>query len=240
MPGDLLTQVGVLVAAALTLITLSYAIGDNPVFRVALYAFIGVAAGYAGAVAVQDVILPQLVYPLVDLAIGAPQISLVDLGFRVLLSGLLLAKLSPRTARLGNPVTALLAGVGAALAVGGAAQGTLVPQIAGTATIFDVASFEDFLQGGYYGDSIQVIFQGMLVLLATVGTLAYFHFGARARGKQEPERNIVVDLLAWIGSVFIAISLATLFAGVLLSSLGALTERLAFLRSVLGLYTGAP
>jgi hypothetical protein len=239
MSAELLSQIGVLVAAALTLITLSYAIGDHPVFRVALYAFIGVAAGYAGAVALQDVVLPQLVYPVLDLALGA-QVNLIDLAFRILLSALLLAKLSPRTARLGNPATALLAGVGAALAVGGAAQGTLVPQVNGAASIFDVSAFQLALQGGYYGESIQVILSGMVMLLATVGTLAYFHFGARARGKQEPQRNIVVDLLAWAGSIFIAISLATLFAGVLLSGLGALTERLAFLHSVLASYTGAP
>jgi hypothetical protein len=240
MPTDMLSQTGVIVAAVLTLITLSYAIGDHPVFRVVLYAFIGVAAGYAGAVAMQDVVLPQLVYPLFDLVFGAPQIDLVDLGFRTLLSVFMLTKLSPRTARLGNPVTALLAGVGAALAVGGAVQGTLVPQVGSAATIFDVNNFELALQGGYYGESLQIILQGMIVLLATVGTLAYFHFGARARGKQEPERNIVVDLLAWAGSVFIAISLAALFSGVLLSGLGALSERFAFLHAVLSAYTGAP
>jgi hypothetical protein len=240
MSGEALSQAGLLVAAALTLITLSYAIGDHPVFRVVLYAFIGVAAGYAGALAVQDVILPQLAYPLLDLALGAPQINLIDVAFRVLLSGLLLTKLSPRTARLGNPVTALLAGVGAALAIGGAVQGTLLPQIAGTAGIFDVENFELALQGGYYGESIQIILEGMVVLLATISTLAYFHFGARARGKQEPQRNIVVDVLAWAGGIFIAISLAALFAGVMLSSLGALAERFAFLRAVIAIYTGAP
>lgn len=231
--SDVLTQAGILVAGALSLITLSYAFGDHPIFRVVLHIFIGVAAGYAGALAIQDVVLPQLVYPAIDAASGATmQISLVDLAFRLLLSILILAKLSPRTARLGNPATALLAGVGAALAIGGALQGTLLPQLNASAGIFDVAAFDLALQGGYYGESLQVILQGMLVLLATVSTLAYFHFGAQARGKQEPQRNILVDLLAWAGSIFIAISLATLFGGVLLSGLSALTERLAFLRDV--------
>lgn len=241
LPGnDVLTQAGVLVAAALTLITLSYAIGDHPVFRVALYIFIGVAAGYAGAVAIQDVVLPQLVYPIIDSISNVATIDIVDLSFRVLLSLLLLTKLSPRTARLGNPVTALLAGVGAALAVSGAVQGTLLPQINGTVHIFNIEAFQLALQGGYYGESIQVVFEGMIVLLATVSTLAYFHFGAQARGNQEPLRNILVDVLAWAGSIFIAISLATLFAGALLSGLGALIERFAFLRDVLNLYIGAP
>lgn len=233
---DLLSQAGVLVAALLTLITLSYAIGDHPVFRVVLHIFIGVAAGYAAAVAVQDIVLPQLGYPLLDLINGVGQIDLIDFGLRAFFSVLLIAKLSPRTSWIGNPATALLAGVGAALAVGGAVQGTILPQVAGTATIFDLSAFQLALQGGYYGESIQIILAGMVMVLAAVSTLAYFHFGARARGNQAPQRNIFVDVLAWVGSVFIAITLAALFSGVLLSALGALIERFAFLRDVLTLY----
>lgn len=233
-----LAQIGLFAAVALTLITLSYAFGDNPVFRVALYLFIGVAAGYAAAIAVQDVILPQLVYPLVDEIAGTPSLDLGELGVRIVLSGLLLMKLSPRAARLGNPVTALLAGVGAALAIAGAVQGTLLPQIGAAAGTFDVESFELALQGGYYGESVQVIFDGVIVLLATISTLAYFHFGAASRGKQEPLRNIVVDALAWLGSVFIAIALAALFSGILLAALSALIERVDFLRTAALLLTG--
>jgi hypothetical protein len=232
--ADALSQLGLFVAAALTLITLSYAVGDHPLFRVVLYLFVGVAAGYAAAVAIEDVILPQLVYPIFDFFAGAPQIDLADLAIRAVLSIFLLTKLSPRTARLGNPVTAMLAGVGAALAIAGAVQGTILPQISASATYFDVAAFDLAVQGGYFGESTQIVLQGALLLLATIGTLAYFHFGAQARGKQDPLRNIIVDALAWVGSIFIAITLATLFTGVLLAALAALIERLDFLLSVIG------
>lgn len=237
---DLLTQIGILLAAALTLVTLSYIFGDHPVFRLVLHIFIGAAAGYAGAIAVQDVILPQLIFPVIELASGASSLDLVDVGMRLGLSALLLTKLSPRTARFGNPVTAMLVGVGAALAIGGAIQGTLLPQINASAQIFDVAGFDLALQGGYYGESLQIILQGMLALLAMMSTLAYFHFGAEARGKQAPLRNVLVDVLAWAGSIFIAITLATLFSGVLLSGMGALTERLDFLYSTLSALFGVP
>lgn len=237
---ELLSQIGLLTAAVLTLITLSYAIGDHPLFRLVLYLFIGVAAGYAAAVAVQDIVLPQLVFPILNEVAGTPSLDLVELGVRSLLAVLLFAKLSSRTARLGNPVTAMLAGIGAALAIGGAVQGTLLPQISAAAGTFDVASFELALQGGYYGEGIQIIFDGVIVLLATVSTLAYFHFGAASRGKQEPLRSIFIDALAWAGSVFIAIALAALFSGVLLAALGALIERLAFLREVALIFMGAP
>ncbi len=231
--ADALSQIGLFVAAALTLITLSYAVGDNPLFRVVLYLFVGVAAGFAAAVAIEDVILPQLAYPILDYLAGAPRLELADLAIRIVLSVFLLFKLSPRTARLGNPVTAMLAGVGAALAIAGAVQGTILPQISASATYFDVAAFDLAVQGGYFGESTQIVLQGALLLLATAGTLAYFHFGAQARGKQDPLRNIIVDALAWVGSIFIAITLAALFTGVLLAALGALIERLDFLLSVI-------
>ncbi len=238
--AELITQIGLFTAAALTLITLSYAFRDNPIFRAALYLFVGVAAGYSAAVVIQDMILPHLIYPILDEIAGTPTIDLLDLSVRAGLTLLLLFKLSPRTARLGTPVTALLAGVGAALAIGGAVQGTLVPQIGAAAGVFDVQGFQLALQGGYYGESLQIIFQGIVVLLATVSTLAYFHFGAKSRGKQDPQRNIFVDVLAWLGTVFIAIALAALFTGVLQAALGALVERVAFLRDVANLLMGAP
>jgi hypothetical protein len=237
---QLLTLIGLAVAAILTLITLSYAVGDHPIFRIVLYLFVGVASGYAAAIAVQDVILPQLIYPIMDEIAGTPSMDLVELGVRGALSLLLLMKLSPRTARLGNPVMALLAGVGAALAIAGAVQGTILPQIGAAAGTFNVQNFQLSLQGGHYGETIQVILDGVIRLLATISTLAYFHFGAASRGKQDPLRNIFVDALAWLGAIFIAIALAALFSGVLLTALGALIERLSFLIKAAGTLFGAP
>lgn len=229
MPSESLTLLGSGLAALLTVATLSYIFGDNVVFRLALYLFVGVAAGYAAAVAVEDVIFPQLIDPVIAFAIGTPIIDIGELSVRVVLSLLLLTKLSPRTARLGNPVTALLVGAGAALAIGGAVQGTILPQVGSAASFFDGETFNLALQGGYYAEAGGVLAQGFVLLFATVGTLAYFHFGARARGNQPPQRLILIDALAWVGRIFIAITLATLFSGVLLAALAALVERLAFL-----------
>jgi hypothetical protein len=78
------------------------------------------------------------------------------------------------------------------------------------------------------------------MLIATVSTLAYFHFGAASRGKQEPLRSILIDALAWVGSIFIAIALASLFSGVLMAALGALIERVAFLQDVAIYLLGSP
>lgn len=229
MPSETLSLLGAGVAALLTIATLSYALGDNLLFRTVLYLFVGLAAGYAAAVAVEDVIFPYLIDPVIALSIGTPILDIGELSVRVLLTLLLLTKLSPRTARLGNPVMALLVGVGAALAIGGAAQGTILPQISAAASFFDGETFNLALQGGYYGQAGSVLLQGFILLFATIGTLAYFHFGARARGNQPPRRLVLVEVLAWVGGIFIAITLATLFGGVLVAAISALVERLAFL-----------
>jgi hypothetical protein len=150
-----------------------------------------------------------------------------------------LNKLNPTAARFGNPVMALVVGAGAALAVIGVVQGTILPQVAAAVSIFDVATLDLALQGGYYGQAVGILAQGIILLLATGGSLAYFHFGARDRGNLPPQRSLIVDSLAWIGKIFIAITLAALFAGVLQAALVALIERLAFLINTISFLFGA-
>ena len=229
LSNDLLSLLGLIFAAVLTLLTLSYVIGDNPLFRLAIYLFIGVSAGYVAAIAIDEIIYPQLILPIQAWWLGAPTIDFADIIIRLLLTLLLLTKLFPRTAPIGNPVTAMLVGVGAALALGGAVQGTILPQVGAASSIFDIESLQLAVQGGYYIESGGLLLEGFITLLTTLGTLAYFHFGARSRGHLPPERSIFVDALAWLGRIFIPVTLATLFAGVLLAALTALIERLDFL-----------
>ena len=120
----------------LTLMVLSYLIGDNPAFRVAVYIFIGVSAGYAAAVVWHQVLYPQLIVPLLSGNLAELLLTIIPL----VLGLLLLLKLSPRTARLGTPSMAFLVGVGAAVAVGGAVMGTLFPQVSATFRLPSFAS----------------------------------------------------------------------------------------------------
>src|SRR3990172_6968143 len=126
--SEALSLVGTVVAAILTLFACSYVIGDNLLFRLAIYLFIGVSAGYAGAVAIENIIYPQLILPIQAQILGIPVANPLDLGIRLILSLLLLNKLNPTAARFGNPVMALVVGAGAALAVIGVVQGTILPQ----------------------------------------------------------------------------------------------------------------
>ena len=196
----------------LTLMVLSYLIGDNPAFRVAVYIFIGVSAGYAAAVAWHQVLYPRLIVPL----ISGSLLTIVPL----VLGLLLLLKLSPRVARLGTPSMAFLVGVGAAVAVGGAVMGTLLPQ---TWASMNVLNLSD--AGQYW---LEHLVEGIVILVGTVTTLVYFHFGAKATAAG-PQRSKLVNRLSWVGQGFIAITFGVLFAGVLVAAMTALIERLNFI-----------
>jgi len=235
--ADSLSLIGTVVAGILTVIVLSFAIKDNAVFRLALYLLIGVSAGYAGAIAIEDVIFPELLLPIIELLSANPEINLVDLAMRTVLTILLLTKLFPRIAPIGNPATALLVGVGAALAIAGAVQGSILPQIGAAGNSFDTDSLRLALLGGYYVEGTGLLIQGGITLLATVGTLAYFHFGTNASDSESAKRPAIMEWLAWIGRVFIPITLASLFAAVLLATLTAFIERIDFLLNLLRSFT---
>ncbi|HEY5901062.1 MAG TPA: hypothetical protein VIU39_00830 [Anaerolineales bacterium] len=197
-----------------TILIFSYLLGDNPLFRVGTYIFVGVTGGYVAAVAMWQVIYPRLLYPL---AYGdVREKALLAIPF--LLSGLLLMKAWPRLSFIGTPAVAYLAGVGAAVAVGGAAAGTLVPQSLATINAFSLAGSEF---------PLETLVNAGFILLGVVAALAYFHFSAQARPDGSTARFRPLEWLARAGGVFIAITLGVLYAGVFLASLAAFVERIA-------------
>jgi len=204
------------VSFLLTLMILSYLIGDNPFFRTAVYIFVGVSAGYAAAVAWHQVLWPQLFMPLVYGSLWERVLAVVAL----VLGFLLLLKLSPRTAYLGSASMAFLVGVGAAVAVGGAIMGTLFRQTQASINMFT-------LLGGS-GSLFSQLIKSSIILVGTLTTLIYFQFGAKA-SPSGPQRSKAVELLSWIGQIFIGITLGVLFAGVYTAAITALIERLNFL-----------
>ena len=77
------------------------------------------------------------------------------------------------------------------------------------------------------------------MLLGTVLTLIYFQFSAKRAPDGSIKRNFIVEILAWGGRIFIAITFGVLFAGVYMAALTAMLERLSsiinFVKSFLGL-----
>ena len=117
-------------------------------------------------------------------------------------------------------------GVGAATALSGAVVGTLIPQSSAAMDAFVPLTVTRLLEGG-------------IMLAGTVLTLAYFQFSASRTADGTVKRNVIFEILAWGGRVFIAITFGVLFAGVYMAALTALLERLSaiinFLRPLFGL-----
>jgi hypothetical protein len=218
MPTDLASGV---VAFLLTLMVLSYLVGDNPAFRIAIHLLVGVAAGYVAVVAWWQIVLPDLIVPLLT----GPSTTRAILAVPLLLSGMLLMKGWPPLSRLGAPALGLLVGAASATAIGGAVQGTLFPQLSATLEALSASNI----------GSLETLINGALVLAGLVTSLAYFHFAARSKGDGSPRRAGLLELVAGIGAVFLALTLGVLLAGVYSASLTALIERLGFVRSFLGL-----
>ncbi len=213
----------------LTIMIFSYLIGDNPLFRIAVYLFIGVASGYAATVVVYYVFIPRLANLL-----QTNDLSQFILPAILLLLGLsLFGKFFPRTSWIGSFAMALLVGVGAAAAIGGALLGTVVPQLQAAIDAFDLQSAGDF------GARISKFGEGVVMLLGTVVTLAAFHFSAGRAPDGTPKRHPILEGVAWVGRIFIAVTLGVIFAGVYMAALTAMIERLSsiinFIRQLIGI-----
>lgn len=204
-----------IVSFVLTLLILSYVIGDNPLFRFVSYLFIGVASGTVAVIAIYQVIWPKLILPI----LRGDYLTFIPL----VLSLLLIAKLFPRFSFLGNFSMAYLVGAGAAVAVGGAVMGTLVPQTTALAAPFSLST------AAASGNPVSQIIEGVFILVGTLSTLFYFQFTAKVQANQTIQRPRVIEIAAKLGQGFIAITFGALLAGVFGSAIAALVERLAFL-----------
>jgi hypothetical protein len=212
---------GMLLGFFFTVAILSYLLlDDNLLFRLGAYCLVGVSAGYLMAVMLSSVLLDQYLDPLFrnfTLDKLPTMILLLVLGL------LLLARMDPRGSSLAFMPMAFLVGVGAAVVVGGSLTGTFLPQAVAAAT-------PSLLPGDSTGalDAWSML-ENWCVLLGTLTTLAYFHFGARARGGSESSALPVIGTVAQVGKAFLSLTLGALYAGALLASLSILVERVYFL-----------
>lgn len=204
-----------------TLMIFSYVIGDNFLFRLALYIFTGVSAGYIASVALWQVLLPRLFLPLRNNPAQEVLLLVPLLGIF-----LIVMKISPNLSGIARFAMAFIVGVAAAVTIAGAVSGTLIPQVESTINGFSPAL-------GLFN----IITSGLWILLGTVFTLIYFHFGARTRPDGSVRRWSVIEVLAWLGRFFIGVTLGVVFAGVYAAALTALIERIS---SMINLFRNLP
>jgi hypothetical protein len=207
--------VGLMVGAALTFFILSYLAGDNPLYRLALYLFIGTLVGYSFGIVLREVLMGMALPRLLSKpsSVAAP----------IVLGILLLFKGFPKQAYIGNLSIAYLIGVGAAVAMGGALLGTLAPQVAATGRVLAPASLEKFRFG---------LIDGLMVVVGTVCTLLSFTF---VQPKDEGNWVLggrLLDGVAWIGRVFLVSAFGVAFAGAVTASLSIFIGRVQYLIDV--------
>lgn len=208
---SILDLIGALLGFLLTVFIFSYIVGDNVLFRIATHLFVGVAAGYVAIVVIQNIILPQMIWPFFSDNRNEKIFAILFL----ILGALMLTKISPRLNKLGNPAIAYLVGVGAATAIGGAVVGTIFPQTS--------ASINVFVEND--------TFDAFWIFVGTLTTLLYFHFGIRRKNSEDdvPQRPAWLDMIGNVGQFFIAVTFGALFSGVYLAAIMALIERASYI-----------
>jgi len=217
LPPGTAETIGAWVAALLTLAVLSYAFGPNPLFRLAEHLFVGLAAGYAGVLAWRQVLWPRLQLLLSDSA------TYWYYGLFFLLGLLLLTRGVRSLGALANLPLAVLFGVGAALALGGALTGSFIPQLRAAVVSVVPVDYGEGLTGWAYA------LDAVLLTLGTIAVLSVFHFTAQGRGPFSALWHGILRTLGRAGRVVLMITFGALFAGAALTSFAILSGRVVYL-----------
>ena len=128
METTLLDMAGTLVAIVLTLFVFSYLLGDNVLYRLAEYIFVGVTVGYAVVVAFHNILAPKLITPLIDALSSGDWGRLLLILIALIFGLLLLTKPFRSLSWLGNLSVAFLLGVGAHVAFFAICTKAFIPQ----------------------------------------------------------------------------------------------------------------
>jgi hypothetical protein len=213
--------------AVLTLFIFSYLLNDNPLYRLALHIFVGVSVAYVIVVALQSVIVPVLSPP--DTSDPDEQLLWIVSLIGVVLGALLFTRGIRGLSWLGDIPLAILVGVGAGVALGGAVLGTLVPQL--------IAASNPAVPEARIAPEILEPLGQIIAVIGTVTGLLVFTFTAR-----RPARRLADRLLqsgAGIGQWFVLIGFGAVYGGVLVAGLAIFADRVQYLIEVLEKVSGS-
>jgi hypothetical protein len=201
-------SIGLIIGAVLTVLVLTYLIGDSFLFRLAVYILIGAGAAYAAVIVLFDVLWKNGSDALAQAAVGNRG-PLVIVAIALVLGVMVWFKASPRLAWIGNIPMGYLIGVGAATVLGGVIIGTLGPQIVAAGAPVTSPS----------GGQPSVI----MTIIAAIGTIVtLLSFGYYRVGRNSPMQLVNVAGRRF----FLMIGLGAIFALVFMASVTLLLDRL--------------
>ena len=218
------------IEALMTLAILSYLYRDNPVYKMAEYLFVGIAAGYYLSIHFNNVLWPNLFVPVArglgaTFGPGNPAVGDLVRITSLVLAVFMFMRFAPKGAWLSRWPLGALVGAYSGLAVIGLAQGDLVPQIDSNllplvapgawTTLMGAQGVAEIMSGVLGLTSNIVLIVGLIV------TLIYFFFSLEHRG--------LTGRTARVGVYFLMISFGASYGFTVMARISLALDRLRFL-----------
>ncbi|MAF09021.1 hypothetical protein CMK11_01095 [Candidatus Poribacteria bacterium] len=205
-------EIGIWIAAALTLCLYSFLYRDNPFYKFAEHLFVGVAQGYLTARTYFDGFLPYVWRPLMN-AVGAGDGPAEPVEFVVIIPiglGLLFfARFSKGHAWLTRLPLAFIIGTWCGINIPAMLNAQIFQQM--NATIAPFGTMATF------GETLKVV----IVLLGSFAALTYFFFSVEHRG--------AVGRVSRVGIWFLMIGFGSAFGNTVMNRVMLLIQRVEFL-----------
>jgi hypothetical protein len=198
-------DIGVWIAALLTLGIFSVLYKDNPAYKICEHLFVGVSAGYYVVLNYFSVVRPNLLDPLFH---GGPHTDFL-LVIPLVLGVLLFSRFFPKGDWLSRWSIALILGVYPALRITGFGQGDFVEQIHGTMLPLWVP--------GHLGTTIG----NWILIVGLLTTLIFFFFSKEHKG--------ALGGTARVGVYFLMVSFGASYGYTVMARISLLIGRVMFL-----------
>jgi hypothetical protein len=202
---EISSNLGVWVAAALTLFIFSFLYKDNPFYKFAEHLFVGVSAGYIVVQQFWQVLWPNLIQPMT--AAQSPDRWKFIVGG--LLCVLLFTRLFPAISWMSRFTIAALIGTFAGLKVTGFAQAEVVEQVRATMVPLWIA-----------GDPAGSL-NNLILVVGVITTLVFFFFSKEHKG--------VIGGTAKLGIWYLMVSFGAAYGFTVMSRISLLIGRFQFL-----------
>ncbi len=195
-------DIGVWVAALLTLALYSFLYKDNPFYKFAEHLLVGISVGFLIVIAWMDTVVPKIIDPLF---IHREWLVLIP----VILGLLMFARFSSKHSWLSRPALALYIGFGAGVSIPANMQAYILAQMK--------ATISPFINLVSVGDAINAA----LVLIGLCTTLLYFYFSKKHEG--------FLGRAAKLGIYFLMIFFGATFGFTVMARISLLIGRTTFL-----------